>query len=159
MSDADKPGVTLLAIDDDPKSLELIRDALSRDDLTILTSTDPATGPNGGDMGLIERKDFNTAITDVAFSQRDGQISKPFKVPDGWCIVQTVKHVPGGLLPLADVKTEIEGRIQRDRADAVRQEWLNTQRTSAKLSIRDKYLDDEVKKAIAGKVPLRLGQP
>ena len=44
MSDADRPGVTLLAIDDDPKSLELIRDALSRDDLTILTSTDPATG-------------------------------------------------------------------------------------------------------------------
>ena len=44
MSDADKPGVTLLAIDDDPKSLELIQDALSRDDLTILTSTDPAAG-------------------------------------------------------------------------------------------------------------------
>jgi len=44
MSDADKPGVTLLAIDDDPKSLELIRDALSRDDLTILTSSDPAAG-------------------------------------------------------------------------------------------------------------------
>jgi len=41
MSDADTPRVTLLAIDDDPKSLELIRDALSRDDLTILTSTDP----------------------------------------------------------------------------------------------------------------------
>ena len=44
MSDADKSGVTLLAIDDDPKSLELIQDALSRDGLTILTSMDPATG-------------------------------------------------------------------------------------------------------------------
>src|ERR1019366_5607952 len=44
MSDAERPGVTLLAIDDDPKSLELIKDALSREDLTILTSTDPADG-------------------------------------------------------------------------------------------------------------------
>jgi DNA-binding NtrC family response regulator len=44
MSDADKPRVTLLAIDDDPKSLELIQDSLSRDDLTILTSIDPAAG-------------------------------------------------------------------------------------------------------------------
>jgi CheY-like chemotaxis protein len=44
MSDPDRPGVTLLAIDDDPKSLELIRDALSRDGLTILTSMDPASG-------------------------------------------------------------------------------------------------------------------
>jgi foldase protein PrsA len=122
-------------------------------------STDPATGPNGGDMGTIERKDFNAAITEVAFAQRDGQISKPFKVPDGWCIVQTQQHIAGGLLPLAQVKTEIEGRIQRDRQDAVRQEWLNKQRTSAKLSIRDKFLGDEVKQLIAGKVPLKLGQP
>ena len=122
-------------------------------------STDPATAPNGGNMGTIERKDFNAAITDAAFAQKDGQVSKPFKVPDGWCIVQTLKHVSGGLLPLADVKAEIEGRIQRDRADAVRQEWLNKQRTSAKLSVRDKFLSEEVKKAIAGKVPLRLGQP
>ena len=94
-------------------------------------STDPATGPNGGDMGTIEHKDFNRAITDVAFAQKDGQISKPFKVPDGWCIVQTRKHIPGGMLPLAEVKTEIEGRIQRDRADAVRQDWLNKQRTTS----------------------------
>src|SRR5208283_15160 len=44
MSDADRTGVTLLAIDDDPKSLELIRDTLSRDGLTILTTINPATG-------------------------------------------------------------------------------------------------------------------
>ena len=36
--------MTLLANDNDPKSLELIRDALSRDDLTNLTSSDPAAG-------------------------------------------------------------------------------------------------------------------
>lgn len=44
MNDLEKPGVQLLAIDDDPKSLELIQDALQRDDLTILTATDPAAG-------------------------------------------------------------------------------------------------------------------
>ncbi len=36
--------VTLLAVDDDPKSLELIQDALAREELTILTASDPVTG-------------------------------------------------------------------------------------------------------------------
>ena len=36
--------LTLLAIDDDPKSLELIQDALSPDDLNIITATDSAVG-------------------------------------------------------------------------------------------------------------------
>jgi DNA-binding NtrC family response regulator len=42
MSEAERP--RLLAIDDDLKSLELIRDALSREELEILTASDPATG-------------------------------------------------------------------------------------------------------------------
>jgi DNA-binding NtrC family response regulator len=36
--------VTLLAIDDDPKSLELIQDGLAREELTILTAQDPGAG-------------------------------------------------------------------------------------------------------------------
>jgi DNA-binding NtrC family response regulator len=36
--------VTLLAIDDDPKSLELIQDGLAREELTILTAQDPEAG-------------------------------------------------------------------------------------------------------------------
>ncbi len=36
--------VTLLAIDDDPKSLELIQDGLAREGLTILTAQDPEAG-------------------------------------------------------------------------------------------------------------------
>ena len=36
--------MTLLAIDDDAKSLELIRDALAQEDLNVLTATDPSAG-------------------------------------------------------------------------------------------------------------------
>ena len=44
MTDARKPSITLLAIDDDPKSLELIQDALVREDLHILTAAHPEAG-------------------------------------------------------------------------------------------------------------------
>ncbi len=44
MTGARKPPITLLAIDDDPRSLELIQDALAREDLLILTAADPQAG-------------------------------------------------------------------------------------------------------------------
>ena len=44
MSGDSRPPVTLLAIDDDPRSLELIQDALSREDLSICTAMDPKAG-------------------------------------------------------------------------------------------------------------------
>jgi DNA-binding NtrC family response regulator len=44
MTPADEVAVTLLAIDDDPQSLELITEALSQRGLDILTATDPDQG-------------------------------------------------------------------------------------------------------------------
>ena len=64
---AEKPGVVLLAVDDDRKSLELIEDALSRDDLTILTATDPAAGL---EMALRRRPEI--VLLDLVMPQMNG---------------------------------------------------------------------------------------
>lgn len=64
---AEKPGVVLLAVDDDRKSLELIEDALSRDDLTILTATDPASGL---EMALRRRPEI--VLLDLVMPQMNG---------------------------------------------------------------------------------------
>jgi DNA-binding NtrC family response regulator len=50
-----KTGMTLLAIDDDAKSLELVRDALAQEDLRILTATDPSAGL---ETALLERPEI-----------------------------------------------------------------------------------------------------
>src|SRR5450759_1122353 len=64
---AEKAGVVLLAVDDDRKSLELIEDALSRDDLTILTATDPASGL---EMALRRRPEI--VLLDLVMPQMNG---------------------------------------------------------------------------------------
>jgi foldase protein PrsA len=122
-------------------------------------STDPATKDKGGDMGVIERKDYAKPITEVAFSQKDNQISKPFKTPDGWAIVQTLQHVSGGALPLGEVRKEIEARLNREKLQAVREEWVAEKRANAQFSIPDPALSAEIKKLVDGRVPPTIGQP
>jgi len=56
----DKPAVKILAIDDDPVSLELIKDALSSDALDILT----ADGPEAG-LGIFSREHPRIVLLDL----------------------------------------------------------------------------------------------
>lgn len=44
MSSASDFVITLVAVDDDPQNLELIREGLARDDLQVLTTADPQEG-------------------------------------------------------------------------------------------------------------------
>jgi len=67
MTDTEKAVAELLAIDDDPKSLELIQDALSRSDLSIMTATDPAAG-----LELVLRRRPQIVLLDLVMPGTDG---------------------------------------------------------------------------------------
>jgi DNA-binding NtrC family response regulator len=59
--------VTVVAIDDDPATLELITEALSELDLEVLTSTDPEAG-----LELILKRQPDIAVLDLILPGRDG---------------------------------------------------------------------------------------
>jgi DNA-binding NtrC family response regulator len=59
--------VELLAIDDDPTSLELIRDGLRRDDLNILTATDPVAG-----LAMVFQRRPQIVLLDLVMPGMDG---------------------------------------------------------------------------------------
>jgi len=67
MNDSEKRGIELLAIDDDPKSLELIEDALRRDELSIITATDPAEG-----LELVLQRRPQIVLLDLVMPGMDG---------------------------------------------------------------------------------------
>jgi parvulin-like peptidyl-prolyl isomerase len=59
--------------------------------LAELKSTNPSS-KNGGDLGLVTRKQYKH-LTDVAFTMKPGEISKPFKSPMGWDIIKVSEFV------------------------------------------------------------------
>ena len=67
MAEAEKTRIALLAIDDDPKSLELVQDALAREDLTIVTATDPHSGL---ELALRERPEI--VLVDLVMPEMNG---------------------------------------------------------------------------------------
>jgi len=62
------------------------------------------SGKRLGELGYFFRNTYNKAFEDVAFNIPEGQVSDPFKSPDGWHIVEVIDHVDSGL---ADLTPEI----------------------------------------------------
>lgn len=57
-------------------------------------SEDPGSNKNGGNIGQISRGQTLKEFEDVAFSLRDGQVSRPFLSPAGYHIVRMLGHAP-----------------------------------------------------------------
>lgn len=66
------------------------------------------SGKRGGDIGFVTQKQYK-ALTDVAFTMKPGEISKPFKSPTGWTIIKLTEWVKKQEIP-------IEEGIKRARA-------------------------------------------
>jgi len=62
-----QPRIKLLAIDDDPQSLELVSEALSENGLHILTADDPETG-----LELVRRERPQIVLSDVVMPNMNG---------------------------------------------------------------------------------------
>ncbi len=50
------------------------------------------SGKRGGDIGFVTQKQYKV-LTDVAFTMKPGEISKPFKTPTGWSIIKVTEFV------------------------------------------------------------------
>src|SRR5215469_15920000 len=59
--------IKLLAIDDDPQSLELVSEALSDNDLQILTAGDPETA-----LELVHRERPQIVLSDIVMPKMNG---------------------------------------------------------------------------------------
>lgn len=93
---------------------------------------DPGTRDTDGRMRWISTGRIVKEYEDVAFSLKEGEISKPFKTPFGWHIVKVIEK--RGLKPYEEMQKEIMRRITReDRAGNGRESLI------AKLKIEYGY--------------------
>jgi peptidyl-prolyl cis-trans isomerase SurA len=86
---------------------------------------------NGGDMGWVNDSTLRRELAKVVFKLRPGEISKVIEVGDGYYIVMVEEVRKATVIPLADVRKQIEDTLLQEERQRLQQEWLNGLRTKA----------------------------
>lgn len=87
----------------------------------------------GGDLGLFSKGRMVKEFEEVAFNSKVGSISKPFKSPFGYHIVQVTKKEPARTKTFDEVKAEIKDQLTKQRSNAKIREYLDKLKKAAKV--------------------------
>lgn len=93
-------------------------------------SKDKASAEHEGDFGELRMGDQNPqAVKDLAFSLKDGEVSKPARFPNGYFLLKRTGSVAD---PYEKVKDQIFTEIKQKRA----MEWVEQNRKAVKLEMK-----------------------
>lgn len=69
------------------------------------------SGKRGGDIGFVTQRQYKV-LTDVAFTMKPGEISKPFKTPTGWTIIKVTEYVKKQDIPMEEGIKRARARLE-----------------------------------------------
>ncbi len=90
---------------------------------------------NGGDLGWFPPGQMVDAFDEVVFALEPGKVSSVFRSPFGFHIAKLYAKRPAGIREFPDVKTEIEGRLLRERQERAIEEFLDRLKARAEIRI------------------------
>ncbi len=79
-------------------------------------SQDSGSAINGGDLGVFGRGSMVKPFEDAVFSMKAGEISDLVKTDFGYHIIKLVAIQPGKVLPLEQVRNDIESLLRQQKA-------------------------------------------
>ncbi len=124
---------------------EIKRKADAGDDFEMLSinySEDPSVKTNKGDLGLFPRGKMVKSFEDAAFAMsKAGQISEVIKTQFGYHLLQFHQHTAAEKLPFDQVKWPIIHKLQKSRADQIRQDILVAFRSESDLKWDETQLE------------------
>lgn len=85
----------------------------------------------GGDWGWVSETTLRPELAKVAFSLRPGQISDVVTTDDGFHILMVEDFRPQSVLPMAEVRQQVEQTLLQEEKEHIQQEWLDTLRSRA----------------------------
>jgi len=85
----------------------------------------------GGDWGWQRRSDLRKEFSDVIFSLNKGQRSEPLVMPEGVFIFLAEDRKHAGVLPLDEVRPEIERMLVQQSSRQATERWLEKLRRNA----------------------------
>ena len=93
------------------------------------------TAASGGDWGYVDRKTLNQQLTDVAFSLSPGQVSQVVRIGDSFYILYCESKKDSGVIPLTEVQSGIEKKLEQVQRQKATQRWIDGLREKAFIKI------------------------
>ncbi len=95
------------------------------EDIALEFSDDPASKKRGGKVGYINRGQLPPEIEERIFDMKEGEISKPLEVEDGFYIIKVDEG--SGFLPDGQVRRKIKSELINEKlieyVNGLREEW------------------------------------
>jgi peptidyl-prolyl cis-trans isomerase SurA len=93
------------------------------------------TAASGGDWGYVDRKTLNQQLTDVAFALSPGQASQVVRIGDSFYILYCESKKNSGIIPLTEVQSGIEKKLEQVQRQKATQRWIDGLREKAFIKI------------------------
>ncbi len=99
------------------------------------------TAQEGGDLGEFKRGALAKVLEDQTFDLPIGGYTKPIRTRQGYIILQTTSHNPGGTQPLQKVEPQIEQTLYMQQIQPAVRRYLTRLRNEAYIDIRPGFTD------------------
>lgn len=95
-----------------------------------------SSAADGGDLGFFKKGAMVASFEKVAFSLKVGEVSEPVRTSLGWHILKLEERRAIGLLPLAELKPQIEEKLRREQGERASRQYVNSLRQAAVVDIK-----------------------
>jgi peptidyl-prolyl cis-trans isomerase SurA len=93
--------------------------------------SEDSTRESGGDWGWVERKTLAPPLEEAAFNLAVGKLSKIIELGGNYYILKVEDKRGGVARPLAEVRAEIQKKLEQEEAQRVQERWLTSLRQKA----------------------------
>ena len=110
----------------------------------------------GGDLGFLTRKQYKD-LTEVAFTMKAGEVSKPFKSPSGWSIIKVHEIVKKQEIPLEEGIKRAKARMEAMETAKFFDALMKNLRSKNKVTLYEDKIKQLQKEATSPGTPAQKG--
>lgn len=137
--------IVICSIDADPETEKRARTKIERAMEEIKggkpfapVAKEYSDGPNaskGGDLGTFKRGHLVASFEDKVFALKSGEVSDVFRLETGFHIVKVYEKQTAGVRPLADVRSEVEDELYKEKRKKRYKEWMKSLKKGSYIEI------------------------
>jgi peptidyl-prolyl cis-trans isomerase C len=120
------------------KAAEVLKEVKAGKDFAALAkqhSTDPGSGPNGGDLGYFQQGQMVPPFDKAAFSMKPGETSDLVETNFGMHIIRVADRQPAGVVSIDEVRPQIQQYLEGQGRQQQTQAFVDGLKAKGKIEI------------------------